>query len=133
VTITARVRSVSNAHVWSKAGVMIRENLSPGAKHVVAVVTPGKGIAMQYRAATGGVSAQAADQPGAAPAWVRIVKRLDTFTASWSTDGEHWTTLGSATVALTSSSFYVGLPITSHNTAASTTAVFDDVRVGFGF
>jgi len=130
VTITARVKGVSNAHAWSKAGVMIRESLSAGSKHVMMVVTPGKGIAMQYRKSTGGDSAQAAQVPGVAPAWVRLVKHIDTVTASWSTDGEHWTTLGSTSVAFAGNTFYIGLPITSHNTGAFTTATFDDVRVG---
>jgi hypothetical protein len=131
VTITARVKSVSNAHAWSKAGVMLRENLAAGSKHVMAVVTPGKGIAMQYRTSTSGDSAQVSQVPGVAPAWVRVVKRVNTVTAAWSIDGEQWNTLGSTTITFTRNTFYVGLPTTSHNAGASTTATFDDVRVGF--
>jgi hypothetical protein len=49
--------------------------------------------------------------------------------ATRSTDGEHWKNLGSVTVPFASSSFYVGLPVTSHNAAAMAIAVFDDVTI----
>ena len=49
--ITARVRSLENTHAWAKAGVMFRQS-PPIAQspHVMVVVTPGHGVAMQYRA-----------------------------------------------------------------------------------
>ena len=45
-SIAARVHSLENTHVWAKAGVMLRESLAPGAKHVMVVATPGKMLAM---------------------------------------------------------------------------------------
>jgi hypothetical protein len=130
VTITARVRSISNTHAWAKAGVMIRQDLTPGSAHVMAVVTPGRGVSMQYRPTPGGASVQNANVPGAAPAWVRLTLRNGTFTSEWSVDGEHWLTLGSVNLPFSLTDFYVGLPVTSHNTGAATTVVFDDVVVG---
>ena len=109
---------------------MIREDLTAGSRHVMAVVTPGKGIAMQDRSTSGGASAQAADVPGAAPAWVRLVRSNGAFTASWSSDGEHWTVLGTVHVPFATTNFFVGLPLTSHAAAASASATFDDVTVG---
>ena len=135
VTVTARVRSVTATHASAKAGVMIRENLTAGSRHAMTVVMPGKGVAMQYRAAPGGVSTQAATAAGTAPAWVRLTlsRSTQTFTSSWSADGEHWTVIGSAHVPFAAPEFYVGLPVSSHTTAAATTAVFDDVVVGTFF
>jgi hypothetical protein len=127
VTITARVRSVTNTDVWTKAGVMFRESLDAGSKHVMAVVTPGKGVAMQYRAATGGASANA-QVAGSAPGWVRITRRGQTFTAYWSNDFATWTTIGSVTIAM-NFDLYIGLPVTSHNASATATALFDDIIV----
>jgi len=129
-TITARVRSVSATNPWSKAGVMIRENLTAGSRHVMAVVTPGKGVAMQYRSAPDSASAQVADVSGAAPAWVRLSLNNGLATAWWSSDGEQWTSLGSVHVPFAATFLYVGLPVTSHSATASTTAVFDDVVIG---
>jgi hypothetical protein len=130
VMITARVHSITDSNAWAKAGVMIREDLTAGSRHVMAVVTPGKGVAMQSRATPGGASVQAANVPGAAPAWVRLTLSSGTFTASWSSGGDHWTTLGSVRVPFAAREFYIGLPVTSHNAAASTSVVFDDVAVG---
>ena len=39
-SITAKVLSVENADVWSKAGVMIRETLDPGSKFAAVYITP---------------------------------------------------------------------------------------------
>lgn len=130
VTITARVRSLVNTHVWAKAGVMIREDLTPGSRHVMTVVTPGKGVSLQWRPAPNASSQLAPNAAGVAPGWVRLSRTGDNFTSSWSTDGEHWTTVGSVTVRFgTSGVLYVGLPVSSHNPGATTTAVFDDVMV----
>jgi hypothetical protein len=129
MTMTARVWSITGSEAWAKAGVMMREDLTPGSRQVMVVVTPGKGVAMQYRPAPGAASVQAADVPGAAPAWVRLSRFHGTFTSSWSADGEHWTVLGSVNMTFGSTRFYVGLPMTSHNAVASASVTFDDVSV----
>jgi hypothetical protein len=127
-TITARVRSIQNTNVWAKAGVMFRETLAPGSKHVMLIVSPGKGIAMQYRSATGGLSSQVAQQAGTAPEWVRITRTGNTFTGYASEDGTTWRTVGSVTIAL-SGDAYAGLPVTSHNNATLATATFDRLQM----
>ena len=109
---------------------MLRENLTAGSRHVMTVVTPGKGISMQYRSTPGGPSLQAASIPGSAPGWVRLAKRGATFTSSWSKDGVTWITLATIDLPFTST-FYVGLPVTSHNTSLTATAVFDDLWFGY--
>jgi len=57
VTITARVASQTNTNAWAKAGVMIRESLTPTSKNAFMAVSPGNGTDMQWRtydsAATG--------------------------------------------------------------------------------
>ncbi|MGE3404548.1 MAG: FG-GAP repeat domain-containing protein [Vicinamibacterales bacterium] len=42
----------------AQAGLMFRESLPPGSTHVMAIVSAGKGVAMQYRPTTGGASLQ---------------------------------------------------------------------------
>ncbi|MCU1385752.1 MAG: hypothetical protein JWL71_4449 [Acidobacteria bacterium] len=133
VTITARVRSLAATHDSAKAGVMIREDLTAGSRQVMTVVMPGKGVAMQYRATPRAASVQAAAAAGHAPGWVRLTlsRSSATFTSSWSSDGEHWTVIGTVHLSFAASTFYVGLPVSSHTTSTSTTAVFDDVAVEF--
>jgi hypothetical protein len=131
ITITARVQSLVNTDVWAKAGVMIRDNLSPGSAHVMVAVTPGRGVSMQYRPFRDQGSARIPNDSGVAPAWVRLSKQngSNIFVGSWSTDGEHWTVLQTLVVNFTGPFFWVGLPVSSHNVNTATTAVFDQVKI----
>jgi len=125
-TITARVASLQNTNQWAKAGVMFRESTDANSRQVDMIVSPLKGAAMQYRAATGGVSASAGTIAGAAPGWVRLVRSGNVFTGFWSTDGVTFTQVGSVSVVM-NAAIQVGLAVTSHNTAAVATAQFDSV------
>jgi hypothetical protein len=127
-TITARVTSLTNTHQWAKAGVMFRETVLADAKHVDLVVTPLKGVAMQYRSATGGISVTAGSTTGAAPGWVRLKRTGNVFTGYWSTDGITFTQVGTITVAMNEGT-RIGVAATSYNTAATTSAVFDGVAI----
>jgi regulation of enolase protein 1 (concanavalin A-like superfamily) len=127
-SLTARVRSVTNTHAWAKAGVMIRESLAANAKHGFMLVSAGKGVSFQYRTETGGQTFQLTPGTGTAPAWLQISRSGDRISAAWSANGTTWNSLGFASIPMAASVF-IGLPVTSHNTAATATAVFDDVRV----
>lgn len=134
-SISARVLSVEDTHPWAKAGVMYREifgaepRVPAEARHVMVAVTPGRGVAMQYRPTPGGQSVQVAARPGAAPAFVRLRQSGDTFTGEMSEDGSTWTVLGQVTLP----QFYAapGLVVTSHDNTQRATARFDEVRFGF--
>ena len=136
-TITVRVGSVGNVNAWSKAGLMFRESAATNAKQVDVVVSAARGIAMQYRKATGATSAQANIVSGAAPVWVRLQRSInaqastDSFTTWYSADGITWKLLGNVNgVNMTNDEpIYIGLAVTSHTTSASTTAVFDSARI----
>jgi hypothetical protein len=127
-TITARVNSLVNTHQWAKAGVMFRESITANSKHVDLVVTPGKGVSLQHRSATGGVSVIAGSAAGAAPGWVRLKRTGNVFTGFWSTDGVAFTEVGTVTVSM-NEGLWIGLAATSHNTAATTTAEFDNITI----
>ena len=127
-TITVRVSDIEHTHDWAKAGVMFRETLAPNARHIMAIVSPGKGVAVQYRGAPGATSANAALAAGAAPEWLRLTRTGSTFTALISEQGTTWRTLGSWLLPMTSS-VYVGLPVTSHDNATLATATFDNLDV----
>jgi hypothetical protein len=92
------------------------------------IVSPGKGVAMQYRAEPNGLSAQVAVRPGTAPEWVRLSRSGATYTGYASEDGVTWQTIGS--VNLPSIGFAeAGLAVTSHNNATLATARFEDVQL----
>jgi hypothetical protein len=96
--------------------------------YVDLVVTPAKGVVMQYRSVAGGVSAQIGTLPGVAPGWVRLTRSVNTFTGEWSTDGVTWKLVGTQTVNLPLDAF-AGMAVTSHDTSHSATASFDDMRI----
>jgi len=128
VDVVARVDSVTMAHAWSKAGVMIRSSLAANAAHGFALVSAGKGTALQSRAQDGGLSMNAPGSLVAPPQWIRLIRAGTRLTAYSSATGSTWTTIGTATIALGSAA-YVGLAATSHNAAVSTTALLSQVAV----
>jgi regulation of enolase protein 1 (concanavalin A-like superfamily) len=129
-TVTARVATIPNSHVWVKAGVMIRGSLAADAAQAMMLVTPGgtKGLAFQRRVSAGAISTHTSGGAGTAPAWVRLVRSGNTITASRSSDGVTWTVVGSDTFAL-GNMVYVGLAVTSHDNTVVATATFDNVGV----
>lgn len=126
--IKARVLTVQNSDPWAKAGVMIRETLNANASHAMVVVTPGNGVAFQRRTSTGGTSSDTHTAGLPAPAWVKVVRTGNTFTASRSTDGSNWTVMGSTTVTM-GTTVYIGLAVTSHNNGTLCPANFDNLGV----
>jgi hypothetical protein len=133
-SLTARVRSVQNVNAWTKAGIMLRE--APGfgdgaqeanARYVFLMVTPGKGVALQYRSVAGGAAASAGTTTGVAPGWVRLTRSGDTYTGFWSKDGVTWSTVGTVWISLNRFQLSAGLAVTSHSASAAA-ASFDDVR-----
>ena len=127
-TLNARVVSLDTTHVWAKSGVMFRESLATGSKHVFALVTPGKGVNLQYRAATGGQSFTAASVAGVAPRWLKLQRSGATFTAWYSTDGVSFIQFGTVVVQM-GETVTVGLAHTTHNNSVAGTARFDNVQL----
>ena len=126
--IVVRVASLSNTNTFAKAGVMWRDTTSAGSAHVILDVRPEGGVEFMTRSAAGAVTIVAGTGTRPLPAWLRLTRSGSTFAGAVSTDGLSWTSVGTTTVALGSSAT-VGLAVTSHTTAVSTTAVFDNVAV----
>ena len=126
-TIIARVTSMQNMNAWSKAGVMIRDSLNPGAANAFIGVTPGNGVTWQSRSSDGGSTSYNNTSGLSAPYWAKLVRSGSTFTGYRSPDGVNWTQQGTATITMTST-VYVGLADTAHTTANLCTATFDNVN-----
>jgi len=130
-SIIARVDSVLDSNAWAKAGVMIREGLEAGSKHAMVVVTPSSGISFQRRL-TANAASENSDASGlAAPYWVKLTRTGNVFTAQRSADGVTWVDIA-ATVPvniLMATDVYIGLALTSHDTAISTGAEFSNVSM----
>jgi len=126
--IVARVRSIEFVNAWSKAGVMIRQSLDAGSAHAFMLVSAGKGYAFQRRDVNDQLSVNTSGGAGTAPAWVRLVRSGDVFSAYVSADGVSWRLVGTDTIPM-GQQVYAGLAVTSHTVTASARAVFDNVAV----
>ena len=102
--------------------------LAANAPHTYVAVTPGNGIAFQYRTTTGGSSSSGNTTGLGAPDWVRLVRTGNTFTGYRSPNGVNWTQQGTTTIAM-GTTVYVGLALTSHNNSLAFAASFDNVSV----
>jgi regulation of enolase protein 1 (concanavalin A-like superfamily) len=127
-SITTRVTSEEYVNDWTKAGVMIRETLTPGSRHAYMLVSPGKGLAFQRRVNTNGTSLSTAGGTGKAPYSVKLTRSGNMITAAMSVDGLTWTTVGSETITM-ASTVYVGVAVTSHLASTLATATFASTAV----
>ena len=129
-SIVARVASIQNVHAWTKAGVMIRNSLSPSASHAFQLVaaSSSKGVQLQRRPLEGGSSLGSSGSASTAPRWVRLVRAGNLITGYESADGVSWITVGSDTFAM-APTVLIGLAVSSHVTGVSATAAFDNVSI----
>lgn len=130
--LIAKVASVQNIDPWSKAGVMIRQSLNPGAPNAFVTVTPGHGVSFQYGTTQGGNTSVTSPRSCAAPYWVKVVRSGNTFTGFSSPNGVNWTQEGSVTIAMPST-VYAGLAVSSHNSESLCAATFTNVELTGAF
>jgi hypothetical protein len=78
-SVSAQVTSQTNTSPWAKTGVMIRQSTDPGSAFYAALVTPGNGILVQYRATMGAASATAASISSTVPQYLKIRKSRQYF------------------------------------------------------
>ncbi len=141
--IAVRVESFTPAHLYSKAGLMIRESLETASAHVMFVLFPDDqprnnnlgAYEMQFRVQSG-ESCQAIypavlppappEFPAAYPnCWLRVSRKGDKFSAYGSPDGQTWKLYGEKVLTL-APTLMVGPALTSHNPDALAKASFRD-------
>jgi hypothetical protein len=130
--ITARVDSLSAVMPWTKAGVMIRENLNDNSRYAFALVSVGNGVDFQSRASVGGWAGPGGTNDGVtrAPQWLRVRRIGNVFTAHVSPDGHSWRQHGNSVTIMMGATVYVGLATVSVRDGTLATAVYSNVRYG---
>jgi regulation of enolase protein 1 (concanavalin A-like superfamily) len=129
-SVTVKVESVVNTNAWAKAGVMIRESLDGGSPMAYMIQSFSSGVSFGWRQTANGTCGSATQAGIAAPQWVKLTRKGNAFTAQYSADGKTWTDIKNADGTVTTTtvtmgaSVYIGLCVTSHNAAATTTAQF---------
>ncbi len=129
---TGHVVSIEQLDAWVKAGLMVRETSAPGSRHVSIFATPttAKGLALQRRLTTGGLSTHTSGPRVAPPVWLRLTRTGNVIAAYYRTaDSGPWTLVGSETVSALRETLQVGLAVSSHRDGQLATAVFDHVAL----
>ena len=127
--IVARVVAVQNTDPWAKAGVMFRNDTTPGSMFADVFVTPANGVNFQWRTTSGGQCGSTSVGGLVAPIWVKLARTGTNLAASYSSDGAQWTSLGSTGIAM-NSALRAGLEVTAHNNSTLCLAAFDHVATG---
>ncbi len=129
--IVARMVSMQYTDPWAKAGIMLRENGTAGAKYAFVGFTGQGGSVLQSRSLADNPT-MSADGPAAKmPHWLKLVRTGDVFAGFVSTDGKTWQAVGSVTIPM-KKSINAGLALASHNNAVVNSTLFDSVSVTAG-
>jgi hypothetical protein len=140
--IVTRIESLSAPHQYTKAGLMAREDLTPGSRHIYFQVFPDNkprnknngGYEFQYRQQKDGEmkaiypksAVGTPEFPVSYPnTWVRLQRVKNDFTGYYSTDGRNWKVYTTYSLELPAK-IYLGLAVTSHNKSESVSARFSD-------
>ena len=141
--VAVRVERFTPAHLYSKAGLMIRESLDADSAHLMFLVFSSDAprnnnlgaYEIQFRPVTGvdceGIyPAVRPPAPTEFPAtfpdsWLRVARRGNQFSAFASTDGKKWRLFGGQVLKL-ANTVKVGPALTSHNPEAAAHAAFRD-------
>ncbi|MGW6929926.1 hypothetical protein ACWGE0_07625 [Lentzea sp. NPDC054927] len=97
---------------WAKTGIIVKDGVRQGSQYAALMATGSHGVRFQHNyrhdvaGSTGGVTEQS-------PRWLRLTRAGDTITGSESADGEHWNTVGTATLDGLPATVRVGLFATS--------------------
>jgi len=140
--LVSRIESLNGAHLYTKAGIMAREDLTADCRHIYFQVFSDNnarnnnngGYEFQYRTTKGGEmkaiypgSENKAEFPVAYPnTWIRLQRVKNDFTGYYSTDGSVWKPYTTFTLELPAK-LYLGFAVTSHNTSHNASAKFRNI------
>jgi hypothetical protein len=141
--LAARIESLTATHLYTKAGLMAREDLTPGSRHIYFQIFPDNnprnknngGFEYQYRQITDGEMKAiyparfegTPDFPVTFPnTWIRLRRVGNKFTGFTGSDGKSWKEYATFTLDLPEK-VYLGAAVTSHKTTEIATAKFRSI------
>jgi hypothetical protein len=141
--LVTRIESLMAANLYTKAGIMAREDLTPDCRHIYFQVFSDNnprnnnngGYEFQYRQIKAGEmkaiypknSKGTPEFPVTYPnTWLRLQRTGNNFTGYYSTDGKTWKEYTTYTLELPPK-VYLGLAVTSHNTTHAASVKFRNI------
>lgn len=131
--LSVKLHDFAAVHEWSKAGVMLRDGLSPDARNVLIHISGQNGSVMQARLTPGAATTNSAGSEPSMPVggWLRLTRHGDVVVGELSTDGRNWRELGRYSVQIGEAA-YIGLAVTSHAPGSTATATFSNLKLSTG-
>ena len=128
IEASCRVASIENSYSWAKSGLMIRATLDSNSKQSMVCLTPGNGVANQYRINTSGGSSNTNLSGFNAPVYIKITRIDSVITTYYSLDEITWIEINNDTFTMPDSA-YIGMFSCSHENINLHTAVFDHLKL----
>ncbi|MEE6286919.1 ThuA domain-containing protein, partial [Georgenia sp. MJ173] len=128
---TVKINSQGNSHGSAKAGLIVRNDVTaPGesAGYAALGLRPNGGFEWLRSTNTSGQLNASSDAGSTSyPAWMRLERNGDDYTAFWSTDGENFTRIGAPVQLPGAASVQdIGLFVTAHHASATSEVEFAD-------
>lgn len=130
VAITATITPVSgSAHPHSKAGLMIRRDLTPDSPYVDIAVHQDGNVALQYRATRGGETVEIKAAPTGPGGRFRLERRGDRFILSVADAAGVLRRVGDGVRLPFAGAYHLGLFVCSHSDVETKTVDFSGVEI----
>jgi hypothetical protein len=137
VQVSARVTSVQNTDPFAKAGVMLRSSntksfaapFDPSGADVILDVRPTGDVEFMTRSSEGAETTYVSGTTATVPVWLKLTRVDDLVTGYVSSDGDHWTAVGSTKTGVSIDDEEAGVVVTSHVRGTLNTATFDHVEL----
>ena len=127
--LVARVTKVAGPHPWSKAGIMVRTDITPGSSHAVLAAGPGGKAQFLSRKDPSKPSTSSELTKRPAPIWFKLVRNGPLITGFESRDGQAWSKVGEEAPTGLGPSALVGIFVCAHQAGAIGTGEFDNVSI----
>ena len=112
---------------WAKAGLMMRNNLTPRSINAYVSLDGTHGQRFSVRTSENGSSTRSGNATTTSPYWFKLVRANNTFTGYSSPDLVTWTQVGSPATIAMNKTIYVGVGVTSMNASNPITTGFDNL------
>lgn len=126
--ITTKMESMVNTGVWAKAGLMIRENLTPESAYgMISTFQPENttGTCFQARTSSGTSSQSLSCASVNTNTWYRLTREGSLITTAYSANGSDWTQITSMEMDF-SNMVFIGLAATSFDASTIGNVVFSE-------
>lgn len=129
--LSTRITGFTSADSNGTAGLMLRDSSASGAPFAAVVITGSRKVEFVRRTSTGVAATVTAGQTVNLPVYLQIVRNNGIVTATYSSDGTTWSTLGSAEISLRTD-LLGGLSVCSHKPGQFAVLTCDAPNVGDG-